>query len=571
MLTFECIRFKNFLSYGNTWTEINLNKAKDTLIIGENGAGKSTFLDALSYALYMKPFRKVNNPQLVNSINGKHLAVEVEFSSGPNKYKVCRGHAPRYFEVYQNGTLLNQDAHTKDYQKILEQNILKMSYKSFTQIVVLGSRNFVPFMQLSTNDRRTVIEDLLDIQIFSTMASILKEKISENTIELSKVESNINLLEEKIILQKRYIQQLEQDKQSQRDDLLKTIADKQFEVQQLESRSEDVLRRVDPLKSIVATKDKLLEKTRTYISLEQQIETRVKTLKKKTLFFEDNNDCPTCGQELQHEFKEKAIATANESISEAQTGLDLLGAQIQTVNDRLAQVKTVEEELNDLVSQSNVLTNTAAGIISYIKSLEEHIQSTDISEEATAENRRELEQLNIDLSKVVDIRTTNRGERVVLNTAQMLLKDTGIKSRIIKQYVPIMNKLINKYLAAMEFFVEFHLDKDFKETIKSRHRDDFSYDSFSEGEKMRIDLALLFTWRAIAKMKNSASTNLLIMDEIFDSSLDSSGTDEFLKIIKELTSDTNIIIISHKTDQLLDKFSNVVKFEKHKNFSRISE
>jgi DNA repair exonuclease SbcCD ATPase subunit len=571
MLTFECIRFKNFLSYGNTWTEINLNKAKDTLIIGENGAGKSTFLDALSYALYMKPFRKVNNPQLVNSINGKHLAVEVEFSSGPNKYKVCRGHAPRYFEVYQNGTLLNQDAHTKDYQKILEQNILKMSYKSFTQIVVLGSRNFVPFMQLSTNDRRTVIEDLLDIQIFSTMASILKEKISENTIELSKVESNINLLEEKIILQKRYIQQLEQDKQSQRDDLLKTIADKQFEVQQLESRSEDVLRRVDPLKSIVATKDKLLEKTRTYISLEQQIETRVKTLKKKTLFFEDNNDCPTCGQELQHEFKEKAIATADESISEAQTGLDLLGAQIQTVNDRLAQVKTVEAELNDLVSQSNVLTNTAAGIISYIKSLEEHIQSTDISEETTAENRRELEQLNIDLSKVVDIRTTNRGERVVLNTAQMLLKDTGIKSRIIKQYVPIMNKLINKYLAAMEFFVEFHLDKDFKETIKSRHRDDFSYDSFSEGEKMRIDLALLFTWRAIAKMKNSASTNLLIMDEIFDSSLDSSGTDEFLKIIKELTSDTNIIIISHKTDQLLDKFSNVVKFEKHKNFSRISE
>lgn len=571
MLIFERIRFKNFLSYGNSWTEIELNKAKDTLIIGENGAGKSTFLDALSYALYMKPFRKVNNPQLVNSINGKHLVVEVEFKSGPNKYKVCRGHAPRTFEVYQNGVLLNQDAHTKDYQKILEQSILKMSYKSFTQIVVLGSRNFIPFMQLSSNDRRTVIEDLLDIQIFSTMANLLKDKISDSNTEMSKIESNLNLIEEKIILQKRYIAQLEEDKQSQRADLLKTIADKQIEVKTLHTQSEAVLERVEPLRPIIATKDKLIDKTRSLTSLEQQIEAKLSSLKKKSSFFEQNNDCPTCGQELHEEFKENAIKTAHESIAETQTGLGLLEQQITAVNQKLANVKTVEDQVQVLVSQATSLTNTADGIRAYIKSLEDHIQNTESVETNTEGNKKALDQYEEDLRKLEESKRVNRQQRLTLNAAQTLLKDTGIKSRIIKQYVPVINKLVNKYLAAMEFFVEFHLDKDFKETIKSRHRDDFSYDSFSEGEKMRIDLALLFTWRAIAKMKNSASTNLLIMDEIFDSSLDSSGTDEFLKIIKELTSDTNIIIISHKTDQLLDKFSNVLKFEKHKNFSRISE
>lgn len=571
MLIFECIRFKNFLSYGNTWTEIELNKAKDTLIIGENGAGKSTFLDALSYALYMKPFRKVNNPQLVNSINGKHLVVEVEFKSGPNKYKVCRGHAPRTFEVYQNGVLLNQDAHTKDYQKILEQSILKMSYKSFTQIVVLGSRNFVPFMQLSANDRRTVIEDLLDIQIFSTMANLLKDKLSDSNTEMGKIESNINLFEEKIILQKRYISQLEEDKQSQRADLLKTIAAKQREIETLHTQSEAVLARIEPLRPIVATKDKLINKNRSLTSLEQQIETKLSSLKKKSTFFEQNNDCPTCGQELHEEFKQHAIKTTVESIAETQTGLGLLEQQITAVNQKLADVKTVEDEVQGLVSQATSLTNTADGIRSYIKSLEDHIQNTEGVETNTESNKKALELYEEDLRKLEESKASNRQHRQTLNAAQTLLKDTGIKSRIIKQYVPVINKLVNKYLAAMEFFVEFHLDKDFKETIKSRHRDDFSYDSFSEGEKMRIDLALLFTWRAIAKMKNSASTNLLIMDEIFDSSLDSSGTDEFLKIIKELTSDTNIIIISHKTDQLLDKFSNVLKFEKHKNFSRIAE
>lgn len=570
MIIFEKLRFKNFLSYGNSWTEVNLNQGQDTLIIGENGAGKSTFLDALSYALYMKPFRKINNPQLVNSINKKKLAVEIEFKVGSNSYKVCRGHAPRFFEVWQNGEMLNQDSHTKDYQKILEQNILKMNYKSFTQIVVLGSRNFVPFMQLSTADRRSVIEDLLDIQIFSTMGALLKDRVSLNKSDILNIDYQMNLIEEKIKVQEDYIQQLKEDKSAEKEKVDKVIQGKEQEINMLDNACTELSAQVETLFTSIKDFDSLSAKSQKYIALETQITNKINTLEKKQTFFTINNNCPTCEQELQDDFKEKTISTTIESLTETKSGLASLETEIQRVGEILRGYRDIQSDIAALQTTIQSKSNTRASLQDFIRTLKEHSDSDSSSEHEVPENAGRVEEYTEQLEQARVDRGELRDKQVVLNTATTLLRDTGIKARIIKQYVPVMNKLINKYLAAMEFFVDFHLDEDFKETIRSRHRDEFSYASFSEGEKMRIDLALLFTWRAIAKLKNSASTNLLIMDEIFDSSLDSGGTDEFLKIIKELTSDTNIIIISHKTDQLLDKFTNIIRFEKHKNFSRIA-
>ena len=571
MIIFEKIRFKNFLSYGNSWTEINLNQHKDTLIIGENGAGKSTFLDALSYALYMKPFRQVNNPQLVNSINKKHLYVEVEFKVGGNHYKVGRGHAPRKFEVYQNGELLNQEAHTKDYQKILEQQILKMNYKSFTQIVVLGSRNFVPFMQLKTADRRVVIEDLLDIQIFSVMAGILKDKISENSKDLQDVEYQVNLINEKIEVQQEYIDKVNQDQEDQILKIQNQINERTQEVENLVDEQQALVEQSRMLAEQAAPLEEVSNKIQQFLSLETQIESKLTKLKKQLKFYEENDSCDTCGQEIAHEFKQKQIEESNTAISETTSGLKQLEQEIGKSSERVTKLKDLKEEADRIATSASNKGSTAAAIEEVIESLQAELDEIQVEAGEDGKARTKLTELTADLEETNKRKIDYRRKASIYNTAQILLKDTGIKSRIIKQYVPVMNKLINKYLAAMEFFVDFNLDEDFKETIRSRHRDDFVYSSFSEGEKMRIDLALLFTWRAIAKLKNSASTNILIMDEIFDSSLDSQGTDEFLKIIKELTSDTNIIIISHKTDQLLDKFSNVVRFEKHKNFSRIVE
>ena len=560
MIIFEKIRFKNFLSYGNTWTEINLNDAKDTLIVGENGAGKSTFLDALSYGLYMKPFRKINNPQLVNSINKKHLAVEVEFRVGSNTFKVCRGHAPRYFEVWQNGVMLNQDSHTKDYQRILEQSILKMSYKSFTQIVVLGSRNFTPFMQLSTADRRVVIEDLLDIQIFSTMASLLKDRVSENKNLLQKLDYDIHLLEEKILHIDKYIEKQREAKNEDAADIQNVIKTKTNDLETLQNACMKLQHQVNELLQEVKDEEIVRKRSDKYLQLEKQITDKVRTLKKKKSFYETNDHCPTCEQDIDNEFKSKEIEKHDGSITESTEGLTRLESELTELSATLVSYRRTNQEIATLQGQISTADAKGVGIREFIKELEGHAAEIKDNSQEDAQANNEQAELQEELE----------GNQVVLNTATTLLRDTGIKARIIKQYVPVMNKLINKYLAAMEFFVDFNLDDNFKETIRSRHRDEFSYASFSEGEKMRIDLALLFTWRAIAKLKNSASTNLLIMDEIFDSSLDAGGTDEFLKIIKELTSDTNIIIISHKTDQLLDKFTNVIRFEKTKNFSRVA-
>ena len=518
----------------------------------------------------MKPFRKINNPQLVNSINKKHLAVEVEFRVGSNTFKVCRGHAPRYFEVWQNGVMLNQDSHTKDYQRILEQSILKMSYKSFTQIVVLGSRNFTPFMQLSTADRRVVIEDLLDIQIFSTMASLLKDRVSENKNLLQKLDYDIHLLEEKILHIDKYIEKQREAKNEDAADIQNVIKTKTNDLETLQNACMKLQHQVNELLQEVKDEEIIRKRSDKYLQLEKQITDKVRTLKKKKSFYETNDHCPTCEQDIDNEFKSKEIEKHDGSITESTEGLTRLESELTELSATLVSYRRTNQEIATLQGQISTADAKGVGIREFIKELEGHAaEIKDNSQEDAQANNEQAElqeELEGNQSKRVDLRQS----QVVLNTATTLLRDTGIKARIIKQYVPVMNKLINKYLAAMEFFVDFNLDDNFKETIRSRHRDEFSYASFSEGEKMRIDLALLFTWRAIAKLKNSASTNLLIMDEIFDSSLDAGGTDEFLKIIKELTSDTNIIIISHKTDQLLDKFTNVIRFEKTKNFSRVA-
>ena len=571
MITFEKIRFKNFLSYGNTWTELDLATHKDTLIVGENGAGKSTFLDALSYALYMKPFRKVNNPQLVNSVNKKHLKVEVEFRVGSNGFKVCRGHAPRTFEVYQNGELLNQDAHTKDYQKILEQNILKMNYKSFTQIVVLGSRNFVPFMQLSTTDRRTVIEDLLDIQIFSVMAALLKDKIALNKNELQDIDYQLNLLDDKVKVQEDYISKVQENKDAQLLEIKEKIDETSKQIDEHKLSLDDFVSEADSLYEQCEPLESVSNRVQQFLTLEGQIEKKLTKLRKQLKFYQDNHICDTCGQEIPDDYREEKAQESNTAISETTSGLTKLEEEIQSNSERIETLKDIQNEAKAKEKQAENERTSITILEDILQGLNNEIAEKSFEASDQEEAYARLEHLQEDIEEYKTKRVDLRRKQVVFDTARTLLMDTGIKSRIIKQYVPVMNKLINKYLAAMEFFVDFNLDEDFKETIRSRHRDEFVYASFSEGEKMRIDLALLFTWRAIAKLKNSASTNILIMDEIFDSSLDTQGTDEFLKIIKELTSDTNIIIISHKTDQLLDKFSNVVRFEKYKNFSRIVE
>ena len=571
MITFEKIRFKNFLSYGNTWTELDLATHKDTLIVGENGAGKSTFLDALSYALYMKPFRKVNNPQLVNSVNKKHLKVEVEFRVGSNGFKVCRGHAPRTFEVYQNGELLNQDAHTKDYQKILEQNILKMNYKSFTQIVVLGSRNFVPFMQLSTTDRRTVIEDLLDIQIFSVMAALLKDKIALNKNELQDIDYQLNLLDDKVKVQEDYISKVQENKDAQLLEIKEKIDETSKQIDEHKLSLDDFVSEADSLYEQCEPLESVSNRVQQFLTLEGQIEKKLTKLRKQLKFYQDNHICDTCGQEIPDDYREEKAQESNTAINETTSGLTQLEEQIQSNSERIETLKDIQNEAKAKEKQAENERTSITILEDILQGLNNEIAEKSFEASDQEEAYARLEHLQEDIEEYKTKRVDLRRKQAVFDTARTLLMDTGIKSRIIKQYVPVMNKLINKYLAAMEFFVVFNLDEDFKETIRSRHRDEFVYASFSEGEKMRIDLALLFTWRAIAKLKNSASTNILIMDEIFDSSLDTQGTDEFLKIIKELTSDTNIIIISHKTDQLLDKFSNVVRFEKYKNFSRIVE
>jgi DNA repair exonuclease SbcCD ATPase subunit len=541
------------------------------LIVGNNGAGKSTILDALCFCLFGKPFRKINKPQLLNAINKKGLLVEVEVRIGNKTYQIRRGIKPNLFEIHSNGVMLNQSAETKDYQEYLEKHILKMNFKSFSQIVILGSASFVPFMQLSAANRREVVEDLLDIQIFSTMNTLLKEKVSQNKTDLQDITYEMRLTGEKIEMQKKLIQSLkENNKDEEQKKIQKGIeisGNLQIALADIKAETEAI----EELSKSIADQSQVANECNDLVSLKKEIQQKVKHLTTEINFFNEHDDCPTCKQSINADFKtttvegrQKDIDANNNKIKAITDKLEAVDKRMTEINDVLSSIQEKRSIVRDHQTQVKIYESTLTQLRQEIKDIRAKNRDMD------ADNT-EINSLKVKLKEQIEKKEELLSDKSVLDVAAVMLKDSGVKTKIIKQYVPVINKLVNKYLSSMDFFVNFELNENFEETIKSRHRDDFSYESFSEGEKMRIDLALLFTWRAISKMRNSASTNLLIMDEVFDSSLDNNGTEEFLKIISTLTSDTNLFVISHKGDQLFDKFHSVIKFEKVKNFSRISK
>lgn len=538
--------------------------------MGENGAGKSTILDALSFALYNKPFRKVNKPQLLNSINKKDLIVELEFDIGPSMYKIIRGLKPNIFEMYSNGKLLSQDAASRDYQEVLEKQILKLNHKSFCQVVVLGSASFVPFMQLTAASRREVIEDLLDIQIFSTMNSLLKEKINTNNSTIMEVEYQYDLTSEKIKMQHEHIIALQKNNEEQIEKYrqeLKQITDR---IDAEKIQVDDTEQQILALSQQVEDQEQVNSKQNKLQVLEGQLNDKLAKLEKEINFFNSHDNCPTCKQGIDDTFKCETVSTKQNQFQETTDGIDQIRKEIQKIQKRIAEIASVLSQISTSNIQKITHLNNITGLVQQCKKIAKDISELQTKSDDFIINDDRMKELELLIDQQVEQKSDLLKDKEAYTIASVILKDNGIKARIIKQYIPVINKLINKYLSAMDFFVQFELNENFDETIKSRFRDEFSYASFSEGEKMRINLAILFTWRAIAKLRNSASTNLLIMDEVLDGSLDSNGTDEFLKILNNLTQDTNTFIISHKVDQLVDKFSNVIKFAKIKNFSQVA-
>jgi len=570
MINFKRIAWSNFLSTGNAGTEISLDRSTTTLIVGENGAGKSTILDAICFALFNKAFRNISKPQLVNSINGKQARVEVEFSIGRREYKVVRGIKPAIFLIYVDGNLINQEADSRDFQRYLEEHILKLNYKSFTQIVILGSASFTPFMQLPPSHRREIIEDLLDIRIFSTMNTLLKERVNALKDSIKSIESDIEVQKEKVRLQDDYIKTLVGDAEKRREELRQQIetAGTEIDVNSADVASyEDKIAR---LRAEIADEDSQIAKARKLSELQRKLTERISKAQTEIAFYHDNDTCPTCQQGLPHDLKENAVATQNVRMAEIETALNELANNIETVQDRLDEIHGISDTIarhnKEIIAHNNAIIANQK----YIQKLETELHNHKNDSGNIDDEKIKLRGLAKEVVNMNNERTALNEERYYQEIAGSLLKDTGIKTRIVRQYLPVINKLVNKYLNAMDFFVSFELDEAFNETIKSRHRDDFSYASFSEGEKQRIDLALLFTWRTIAKMKNSAATNLLLLDEVFDSSLDINGTDYLMNVLNTLGEDTRVFVISHKGDQLFDKFRSVIKFEKHQNFSRIA-
>ena len=568
MIYFKTIKWKNFLSTGNVFSEVKLNSHNNTLIIGENGAGKSTILDAICFALYNKPFRNINKPQLVNSINKKDMVVELEFSIGKNEYKVRRGMKPGVFEVLQNDVLLNQDAAARDYQETLETQILKLNYKSFCQVVILGSASFVPFMQLPLGQRREIIEDLLDLQIFSKMNVILKEKNSTLNSDLRDLDYQIDMANEKLVLQEEHIKTIKKNIHKQIEENNAKIQAARENIDREGGVVAKLSMKIDELHAKISDHDKVKGKLTKLQRFEAQVSEKINKLEKEVTFFENHDNCPTCRQEIITDFKCETITNRKKQIEDTRKGSTLLTNELEVIRGQLSEYEKINSEIIDLNMKVMVINSNITNQNKYISELIRDNETLNKDHGEVDQNN--IEELKKRLKEFKKKKEEGLNTLELYKAAGLILKDTGIKAQIIKQYVPIINKLINKYLAALDFFVNFELDENFNETIKSRFRDEFSYASFSEGEKMRINLAILFTWRAVAKLRNSASTNLLIMDEIFDGSLDSTGTDEFLKILEQLTNDTNTFIISHKTDALLDKFESILRFEKHHNFSRLA-
>jgi DNA repair exonuclease SbcCD ATPase subunit len=566
MIHFKKVRWKNFLSTGNAFTEIQLDKNDSTLIVGENGAGKSTMLDALCFGLYGKPFRKVKKDQLINSVNGRDVVVEIEFHTHDHQYTIRRGIKPSLFEIIEDGVLIDQDAAARDYQEMLEKHILKLSMKSFTQIVILGSSSFVPFMQLTTNVRREVIEDLLDIRVFSSMALLLKDRIATNRQNYTLVENDINNVLNNIKLQEKLREDLAQEKSEKIDEYLARIEEARKTLMRDEAEAATIEAEIDEFLEQIDDKDSVSARIQKILNLESNLEKKKANARKTIKFYHDNDECPTCTQTIDSAIKCEKIDEKEKVVSEVDDALQTLQSTLSEAELRLSEITRIQREISSrqhlLRDVHSAIKTSQKEISLWDREIESAKQKTTSFNESTILELKE--QQNSFLTRKNDILE----DREMFDLASVILRDSGIKSRIIKQYIPVINTLVNKYLAAMDFFVKFELNESFEEKILSRHRDDFTYDSFSEGEKMRIDLSLLFTWRSIARMKNSAHTNLLILDEVFDASLDANGCDEFLKLIHSLEN-SNIFVISHKGDVLHDKFSNTLRFTKQKNFSRI--
>ena len=569
-IEFQAVRWKNFLSTGNNWTEVILNQHRSTLIVGDNGAGKSTMLDALSFGLFGKAHRNIKKDQLVNSINEKAMEIEVEFRVSAHSFKVVRGIRPNKFEIWQNGKMINQSSNARDYQKYLEQSILKLNHRSFHQIVVLGSSSFIPFMQLPAGQRREVIEDLLDIQIFSKMNAILKEHLSKIKDELKDLDYQINLTKEKITLQRKYIRDITEMNDEQIRQKRDAVSEYTSEISVLQTRnttlSEDIAQKNDGLDERIAELSSRREKVLEY---KAQFQQQVTSVVKEAKFYEENTTCPTCTQDIHSELREEKLSGAREKSRELKDALDHAASESANLEEEHKRLREVSNSVAEANSEIHSNNQAIERLQKSIREIEESITELEGKGGDLQEANTRLDELKEQKETLTEKKLDLMGTQTYKQAAAEMLKDSGIKTKIVKEYLPAMNQLINKYLQVLDFFVSFHLDEAFNESIKSRYRDTFNYASFSEGEKSRIDLALLFTWRQIARMKNSTSTNLLVLDETFDSSLDVEGVDNLLKILGTLDEDTNTFVISHKGDQLDGKFDHKMVARKEHNFSTL--
>jgi DNA repair exonuclease SbcCD ATPase subunit len=565
MLEFQKIRWRNMLSTGNQWTELDLNTHRTNLIIGKNGAGKSTLLDAITYALFGKPFRRINKPQLHNSITRKGLLVELELKINGIPYLIRRGDRPGIFEVWQDGKLLNQNAKATEYQETLEKQIIKCNFKSFCQIVILGSATYQPFMALPAGNRREIIEDLLDLQVFTIMNKLLVQKSNDNNSDIHQTDIKKQMSNQKLKLIRKHLAELQQNNERMMQEKYERIDSTCSQIDATQNEIEDIRDSIECLRRKIEDEPLVMKKLKQLEGLRVKIMQKLDIVKKEVGFFHEYDNCPTCQQAIDEEFKLHTITSKGTKISETEIGLIELNKEYEKASNRLNEIVNVNSQITDFNLELSALNTRIRGWHEYVDQLTDEISglkktSKEVDTSNVEEIQTELETMEMTLTELHE-------QKQIYQVAGMLLKDGGIKSKIVKQYVPIINKLINKYLSTMDFFVNFELNESFEETIKSRYRDEFSYASFSEGEKMRINLAVLFTWRAVAKLRNSINTNLLIMDEVLDGSIDTDAKDAFFAIIDSMT-DTNVFVISHMGDSLFEKFDNVIKFEKHKNFSR---